>query len=62
MVIDGRIRWRTLSVLWPLIRRRRGDVVSRIACEMRDYSHFQRVCLLLHHPRRVGISHSSSLV
>ena len=55
-------RGRTLSVSWPLIRRRRGDAVSRIAREMRGDSYFQRVCLLLHHPRRVGISHSSSLV
>jgi hypothetical protein len=47
---------------WPLIRRRSGDAVSHIAREMRGDSYFQRVCLLLHHPRRVGICHSSSLV
>ena len=49
-------------MLWPLIRRRRDNAVSRIACEMHEYSHFKRVCLLLHYPRRVGIGHSSSLV
>jgi hypothetical protein len=39
-----------------------GDAFSCLAREMRGGSSAHRVGLLLHHPRRVGLSHPSSLV
>jgi len=51
-----------LSVLWPLMLRRRDDAISCFAGEVWGCSYPRRAGLLLRHAGRVGVGHSSSLM